>query len=190
MADAKSKKPPTQAPAAPPAATPSAASADPCLAAGTPGPEHEVLKAFEGTWKAAVSFWMQPGAAPMHAEGTMVNEWILGGRFLQQRYTSNFMGSPFAGQGLFGYNGVDRRYEGLWVDTMSTAMMLETGRYDASMRTFTMQGEVTDPASRKSMKKKTVITVDSPNQHTMSMHFADDGAKSFWKCMEIVYTRR
>jgi hypothetical protein len=170
-------------------AKPAAESADPCVTAGIPGPEHEVLKVFEGKWKATVSFWMQPGAAPMHAEGAMANEWILGGRFLQQRYTSNFLGSPFAGQGMFGYNNVDRRYEGLWADTMSTAMMLETGRYDASLRTFTMTGEVTEPGSRKIMRKKTVITIDSPDQHTMAMHFADDGAKSFWKCMEIVYTK-
>jgi len=166
------------------------AAADPCATAGVAGPEHEVLKAFEGTWKAAVSFWMQPGVPPIHAEGTMLNEWILGGRFLQQRYSSEFMGSPFAGQGLFGYNNVDRRYEGLWADTMSTAMMLETGRYDASLRTFTMTGEVTEPGSRKTMHKKTVITVDSPDQHTMSMHFADENAKNYWKCMEIVYTRK
>lgn len=180
------------APAKAPEGTPAAAGAaeDACAAAAGIGPEHQTLKAFEGSWKAAVSFWMHQGAAPIHAEGTMVNEWILGGRFLQQRYSSTFMGSPFSGQGLFGYNSVDRRYEGLWADTMSTAMMIETGRYDASLRTFTMQGEVTEPASRKVMKKKTVITIDSPTQHTMSMHFAEDGAKSFWKCMEIVYTKK
>ncbi len=162
---------------------------DPCMAAGIPGPEHEVLKAFEGTWNASVSYWMKPGEEPIHADGTMVNEWVLGNRFLQQRYTSDFMGTPFEGLGLFGYNNVDGRYEGLWGDTMSTGMMIETGKYDPGLQIFTMIGSVTEPASKNLMRKKTVITIDSPNQHTMSMHFSDEGIDTFWKCMEIVYTR-
>ena len=168
---------------------PKTAAVDPCIAAGVVGSEHEVLRAFEGTWKAAVNFWMKPGTQPVRAEGRMVSEWILGGRFLQQRYTSDFMGSPFAGQGLFGYNNVDRRYEGLWIDTLSTAMMTETGKYEPLLKSFVMHGVVTEPATRQVMKKKTVITIDSADQHTMSMHFSDPGGDTYWKCMEIVYTR-
>ena len=163
---------------------------DPCVAAGLPGAPHEKLQAFEGTWDAAVQFWMQPGADPVPSQGTMVNEWILGGRFLEQRYESDFMGSPFHGRGLFGYSQLDQRYEGFWVDTMSTGMLIESGSYDESTRTFTMLGQVTNPADGQVMRKKTIITVESETRHTMAMHFSEGEPEEFWKCMEIVYTKR
>ena len=162
---------------------------DPCMAAGIPGPQHELLKNFEGNFEAAVQFWMQPGAEPMASEGKMQSRWILGNRFLAQHYASDFMGMPFEGRGMFGFNNVDGRFEGVWADTMSTGMMTEAGSYDAGSKTFTMIGRVTNPETKKVMKKKTVISLTGPNQHTMSMHFCEDGAAEYWKCMEIAYTR-
>ncbi len=175
-----------------PTKNPSASAAgemDPCMAAGMPGPQHEVLTNLEGTWKAAVSFWMQPGAAPVTSEGRMVCAWILGKRFLEQRYQSNFMGTPFEGRGMFGHNNVDGRFEGVWADTMSTGMMTEAGSCNAETQTITMVGRVTNPENKKTMKKKTVICIASSKEHTMSMHFCEDGASEYWKCMEITYTR-
>ena len=174
---------PTQNPAVP------TGEIDPCLAAGMPGPQHQVLKNFEGKWNASVSFWMQPGAAPETSTGKMDCSWTLGGRFLEQRYQSNFMGMPFEGRGLFGHNNVDNRYEGVWADTMSTGMMTEAGTFNPETKTITMVGRVTNPENKKAMKKKTVISIASANEHTMSMHFCEDGATEYWKCMEIVYTR-
>ena len=170
--------------------SPTTGETDPCMAAGMPGPEHDVLKNFEGSWSAAVQFWPQPEAPPITAQGTMESAWILGGRFLEQNYESDFMGAPFHGRGLFGFNNVDGRYEGVWADTMSTGMMTEAGSFDEATKTFTMIGRVTEPASKKVMKKKTVIQIQDENRHTMSMHFCEEGATEFWKCMEIAYTRK
>ena len=162
---------------------------DPCMAAGIPGPQHELLKNFEGNFEAAVQFWMQPGAEPDASVGRMESRWILGNRFLEQKYSSTFAGMPFEGRGMFGYNNVDGRFEGVWADTMSTGMMTEAGTFDERTNTFTMVGRVTDPGSMKVMKKKTVIQFKDANEHSMSMHFCEEGATEYWKCMEIQYRR-
>ena len=53
--------------------------AEACAAAASMGPEHQSLARFEGTWRAEVKLWMQPGAEPQVSQGTMTNTLVLGG---------------------------------------------------------------------------------------------------------------
>src|SRR5262249_52979692 len=69
----------------------------------TPGPYHEMLKKFAGSWKTETKMWMGPGE-PQVSEGTAEASMILGGRFLKQEAKGNFMGQPFEGFGLTGYD--------------------------------------------------------------------------------------
>ena len=69
------------------------------------------------------SSWMAPGADPMVMDGTSENRWVMGGRYLEQRFNGNFMGMPFEGIGYTGYDNVKKQYWGTWMDNMSTGMM-------------------------------------------------------------------
>src|SRR6185436_13298643 len=62
------------------------------MAVATPGTPHKGLAALEGTWTAKVKSWMKPGAPPMESEGTAEQKMVLEGRFLEQRFSGNFMG--------------------------------------------------------------------------------------------------
>jgi hypothetical protein len=163
---------------------------DACAGAGALAAEHGLLKGFEGRWRAEVRMWMDPGQDLMVSTGVMVNRLVLGGRFLEQDYADD--AGMFQGRGLFGYNTIEQRWEGLWIDTMATFMMHEHGSYDAGTRTWEMSEEIRDPGSGHLMRKRSVVTVTDADRHTMAMFFTplageNEGRES--KCMEIAYER-
>lgn len=163
---------------------------DACMAAAQLTAEHELLKAFEGTWKAEAKMWMDPSADPMVSTGVMKNSLILGGRFIEHDYAND--DGNFFGKGHWGYNTVDKRWEGVWLDSMGTGMMIDYGQYDPAKKTWTMTGEVTDPASGEPMKKRSTVIVRDNDHHTMEMYFTattGEHAGVEMKIMEITYTR-
>lgn len=160
-----------------------------CIKAGTPGEAHQKLDYFAGTWQATVKHWMEPGSEPHESSGTMTNTWVLGNRFLRQDYSGEGMGGgTFEGTGYFGFNNVTGKYEGLWIDSMSTGMMTEAGDCDESGTVWTMTGQAEFPTPGTIMTKRSVITVHDKNRHTLEMYFAGPDGNEF-KAMEIEYTR-
>jgi hypothetical protein len=155
-----------------------------------PGPEHERLKSFLGTFKATVSIFTGPGD-PMVSTGTMTNTLELGGRFIKQDYKGDPLPGPtpmagFEGQGFWGFNKNTQRYEGFWIDTASTVMQHETGTLDDAGRVWTMTGEVVGPDGAVT-RRKSIITLVDDDHHSMESFFSQ-GDNEF-KGMEIQYVR-
>lgn len=157
------------------------------IKAATPGKMHEALKPFEGTFDVEMSFWMDPAQPPQKSKGSMVNTWVLDGRFLRQEYASTFMDMPFKGLGYWGYDNVDKKYIGSWMDTTATGVMNMTGTFDANTMTWTMICETKDPMG-KPMRMREVIRLKSKDEHVMEMYSTHDGKEH--KSMELVYTRK
>lgn len=152
--------------------------------------EHKRLAPFVGTFRAEVKIWMGPGE-PSISTGTMINTFELGGRFLQQVYKRDSGGGPFAnfeGRGYWGFNKATKKYEGFWIDTASTIMQMETGQVDKSGKVWTMAGSFTDPGSGRPMTKRSVITLQDKDHHSLEMFFPGPDGKDA-KGMEIRYTR-
>lgn len=163
---------------------------DACAAMGATTEAHERLKPFVGTFKAKVTMWFGPGD-PMVMTGVMVNTLELGGRFLHHVYTGDASHGPFPGfegRGYWGYNTVDNRYEGLWIDTACTFFQLEQGEVDTSGKVWTMHGSMTNPETGKPMKKKSIVTLEGKDTHKMESYF-DTGDGEWFKSMEIEYKR-
>ena len=158
------------------------------MRAGTPGAEHKALQPFVGTWNAKLSMWMEPGAPPMESTGTMVNAWIYGGRYLEQKFEGDVGGEKFSGTGVWGFDVAAGKYVGTWHDSMSTAIMRSTGPASKDGKTFRMDSVNTDPMTGKDSWGEEVITLDGPNQHTMAMY--ENRGGEMVKTMEIVYTRK
>ena len=94
----------------PAAAAPAAPAMDPAMMdammkAGEPGDAHKKLEGLVGTWDTKVSFWMMPGTDPMASAGVSTNQWVMGGRYLEQRFKGDMGGMPFEGVGYTGYHG-------------------------------------------------------------------------------------
>lgn len=149
------------------------------------GPQHESIARFAGTWRAEVRLWMGPAGEPNVSHGTMTSRMIMGDRFLQQEYHDD--AGMFEGRGFWGYNDVDERYEGFWIDVMANFFQLEYGQLDAAGKVYEMRGSMTNPQTGHEMQKRSVITYVGPDEHTIEMYFGAEQGEL--KAMEIRYQR-
>src|SRR6266508_3074293 len=83
-----------------------------------PGPEHEVLKKWEGTWNAKVKMGTNESPA------TATYKMICGGMWLMSDFQGQFADQKFSGQGLDSYAPEKKKYVSVWVDSISTRPML------------------------------------------------------------------
>jgi hypothetical protein len=160
------------------------------MKAATPGPEHAKLKTLEGNWTADVTATDPASGKEEKSTGTMKNQMILGGRYLKQDYSGTMMGMPFKGGGLVGYDNVKKKYTMLWVDEMSTQMMMSEGTFDESAKTLTTMCTMDCPVGETATKKtfKQVVTMSDDDHHTYDMfEVTPDGKEN--KVLTIKYTR-
>jgi len=152
----------------------------------TPGPEHQGLMKAVGAWTVDCKFWMQPGAAPVETKATAVFTSLLGGRYLRQEYKGMFMGRPFEGIGCTGFNNATRKYEDVWIDSMSTAMMVMRGTETTPGKVWEFSGTSTGPDGKET-KMRSVMTKVSDDEQVVEMFGNDGGVEMKW--MELRYTR-
>jgi Protein of unknown function (DUF1579) len=130
------------------------------------GPEHALLKKYEGKWTNKVTATMDPSQPPEVTEGTSEGMLQLGGRFVHMVHHGTMMGQPFEGMMLLGYDNLRQKYTAAWVDSMSTQIATYEGTYDAAKGTFTMIGTFVDPISMKSTHTRGVTAF--PTADTMT----------------------
>lgn len=158
------------------------------MKAATPGPEHKRLDALAGNWTYTMKAWMEPGQPPIESKGTEVRKWILGGRFQTQEVTGDFMGMPFSGYALYGYDNLKKKYMSVWMDSFGTAFSISEGTVDPSGKVFTFVHEDIDPTSGEKARTKDVIRIVGPDKYDLdSWRLLPDGKES--KMMEIRCTR-
>ena len=155
----------------------------------TPGDGQKKLEPLVGTFEARVRTWMDPSKPPDDTAGTSVNTWVLGDRYVQMKYEGVFLGESFNGIGYTGYDNVTKKYQGSWMDTASTGMMLSTGAVDAAGKVFTFKATTSDPATGKVTTADEKITIADNDHHTFEMWGKGPDGKTF-KMMEIQYTRK
>ncbi len=155
----------------------------------TPGDAHKMLATSVGTWDTTVKSWWQPGAPPMESKGTAENRMIMGGRFLEGRFTGTMMDMPFEGLGYTGYDNYKKKYVSTWMDNMGTGVMTSMGSGDPSGKTMTFTGEMDDPMEGKTKPFKNTFTMVDNDHHTFEMWSAGPDGKMA-KVMEIHYTRK
>ena len=161
---------------------------DAWMKASTPGDAHKKLDGMVGTWNVTVKSWMAPGTPPMESTGTAVNAWVLGGRWMEEKFTGSFMNMPFQGIGYTGYDNIKKQYIGTWMDSMSTAVMMSTGK-GGSGNTWEFASSMDDPMSGKTMPVTEKVTFTDADHHTMEMWSPGPDGKMF-KMMEIAYSRK
>lgn len=156
--------------------------------AGKPGVQHEVLKQMVGTWDSEVRMFMPGMAEPAVSHGTMVNTMIHDGRYLQNEFRGEFDGEAFSGSGQFGYSNLGKKWQGTWLDSMSTSITFMTGTFDGRKGEWTMTGEIDHPMGYRA-KQRDVITLQGSDAHSMTSYLTTkEGVEE--KTMEILYTRK
>jgi hypothetical protein len=152
----------------------------------TPGAMHDVLAKSVGEWKTEIKSWMDPNMPPTVTEGKSVCESILGGRYFKSTETSNFMGMPFEGLSLSGYDNATKKFFSYWVDNMSTGGMILEGSYDEATKTFTYAGSGMSFTGEYKVREIIQLINDDETMFTMYM---EEGGKPEMKMMEIKYSR-
>jgi hypothetical protein len=159
----------------------------PDMTLAQPGPEHQALAKLAGTWDVAAKMWMEPGKDPMESKGTAKMEVILDGRYLRQDYRGDFMGQPFTGIGIEGFDRVKNAYTSTWLDSMSTGIMHMDGTSSDGGKTITYEGDYSCPMEKRQIQGRTVTKIIDDKTFTVTMYATREGSEA--KTMELRYTR-
>jgi hypothetical protein len=155
---------------------------------GTPGVPHRLLASMAGSWSTKIRNWCEPGKPPRESSGSSEQKMILDGRFLQQEFTGEMMGSPFTGIGVTGYDNHTQKYVSTWIDSMSTAILYFEGTAGSDGKTITQEACYDDPV-RGPMKWRSVTRIVDDHTHFFEMYSTDTSGREE-KMMEITYRRR
>jgi hypothetical protein len=154
----------------------------------TPGAPHKMLAKLAGTWTTRTKGWMEPDKPPMEGTGICEQKMLLDGRYLQQEYTGDMMGSPFAGINLLAYDNHTGKYMSVWIDSMSTAIYYFEGTADADGRTITQESRYDDPVRGPTVWRSVTRIVDDDTLE-YEMYLTSRGGKED-KMMEMTVTRK
>ena len=154
---------------------------------GTPGAPHKVLASMVGSWITKIKSWTEPDKPPMESTGTSEQKMVLGGRFLQQDFTGEMMGSPFTGIGVTGYDNHTKKYVSTWIDSMSTGIYFFEGTAVPDGKTITQESRYDDPAQGP-MMWRSVTRIEDDNTLKYEMYTTRQGEKEE-KMMEMTLTR-
>jgi hypothetical protein len=170
----------------PPAMDPAAQQA--MMQAMAPGEHHEHMKKLAGNFDYTIKMWMDPSAPPTESTGKRTAEFLLGGRYLQEKISGSFMGMPFEGISLMAYDNLAKEYVSTWIDNMGTGIMVSHGQCDGKGTTWTMTGESIDPATGKKITMKSVTKLVDANTITMEMSSPGPDGKDM-KMIELTMKR-
>ena len=158
------------------------------LARMNPGPMHQKLQPLAGEWQIAGKWRMTPEEDWQEFTATMTRKWIMDGRFLQEDVKSEFMGQPFAGMGLIGYDNVREEYTSAWVENMSTGIMVSTGSIGKD-GVLSFEGEYSNSMTgEKNCWAKSTTRMETPTKHIYS-GFAKDASGKEFQNMEMIATK-
>ena len=155
---------------------------------GTPGPAHKVLEPRVGKWTYEMKCFESPGATATPSKGTSEAKWSMNGRFIEDKVTGDFMGQPFHGTAMVGYDNLKKKYISTWMDDMSTGIMYSEGTYDPATKTFTYSGECPDVMTGKFVKSRSTEKWTDADHVVMQSFKPGPDGKEFM-AGEMNYTR-
>ncbi len=152
-----------------------------------PGDMHKMLANSVGEWDLEFEMFM-PGMEPMKSTGHSTIVAVLGGRYIQEQLSGSFMGMPFEGMNMIGYDNHNKVFTSTWFDTSSTWPITATGTWDKTTRTLAMKGVMKDAANMDGRPYRHV-TREIDEDHFVSDMYDTIPPVGDVKVMTIVYKR-
>ena len=156
----------------------------------TPGVYHEKMAKSVGDWTAKTQFWMAPNSEPMVSEGNVKAEMILGGRYLQMKFTGNMMGMPYEGISTDGYDNGKKIYFNTYLDNMGTGIMYSEGKYDDKSKLLVYTGKMFDPSQGKDVPFRETIQMLDDTHMNMEMFYPNPKDGKEFRAMRIEYVKK
>ncbi len=161
-----------------------------CMDAGTPGEMHKLMAEGVGTWAAKSTMWMTPDSEPSTSDCTVKVSTMMDGRFTKCEMSGEMAGmGPFSGFGLQGYDNVSKKFQGTWVDSMGTGMMMGTGDISSDGKTMNWTYTFNCPVAKKQATMRQVERITGKDTRTMQMFGPDPKTGKEYKIMEMTMTR-
>lgn len=161
------------------------------MAYSTPGEMQKMLAKSDGTWTGETTMWMENGAKPMMSKSEATNKMMYGGRYQITNHKGDFMGMPFEGMSIVGYDNSKKKFVSTWIDNMGTGIMHSEGDWNASTKSVEFKGKMTDPSRPgKDCDFREVFTFVDDNNQKLEMYGPDSKTGKEYKTMEIKYTRK
>ncbi len=156
---------------------------------GTPGEQHQQLAKKVGEWQIDGKMWHVPNSEPELFDGTSNFKTIMGGRFLLEKIDgSEFMGMPFEGRSISGYDNLTQTYFVYFFDNMGTGVSQYTGTPSGDGKTIHYTVRVPDIMTGKYKTARAVETTLSDDKITFTMYDTTPEGQEFTS-MEIIMTR-
>jgi len=152
-----------------------------------PGEHHKHLKMMAGTWDVESKMYMIPGQV---MKGTYVETARIqpGGFWLISDIKGTFMGMPFHGHAVLGYEAHKKQYSGIWVDSFASILVTSTGHCKNNGKLNIMTGKGYDPMKKRNVTMRQITEIKDKNTKIFKM-FDVQGEKETL-IMEAVYKRR
>ena len=110
------------------------------------GDEHKWLAGLAGKWKTSCKQSIRPGSALVESAGTSEFKLLMDGRYLiENNLSAGSLGNSQA-MGVIGFNNVTRKFERVWFDTHSTAMVKSEGDFIKDRDEIRWTDQWSDPA--------------------------------------------
>ncbi len=143
------------------------------------GPEFDALKKSVGKWDMTMKMQGQ------EFKGTGDYKMGVGGLWLVSDVEIDMGGMKFVGHGMDTYNAKEKKFVGVWLDSMTPSAMNTEGSYDAATKTLTMSGEAPGPDG-KPAKFTNKIKWKDDDHYTFAMYQGDAKEPEF----TIEYARK
>jgi hypothetical protein len=144
--------------------------ASPSAALGAPppvSPEQDVLKQWAGNWEATIESTGRDGKPVKNAAKATVR--LLGKRWLITDFDGTFLGAPFIGHEVLGYDPLAKKYLLNWVDGSATSFATGEGLYNSQSKTLTLTVTGRDDTTGKPTTWRQVDIWKDPDHHEWSL---------------------
>jgi hypothetical protein len=150
--------------------------------AAKPVEQHALLANKVGVWDATMSGMGMESKAVYDCR-KLGELWVVGD------YKGDFMGAPFVGHEVWGFDSKKGKYVSTWVDNWSDRAMSFEGAYDAATKTLAMWTDGTNPMTGEPMRERHDSKfIDADNWEFTMNHPGPDG--KYAPAMTIRYKRR
>jgi hypothetical protein len=146
-----------------------------------PAPELKVLQQSVGTWTADLTIM---GEA---SKGKETCRFDMNGFWLVTDFEGSFMGAPFKGHGVTGFDASKKRFVGVWVDSSGSPLSIIEGTASADGKVLTQHTEGLDMTGKPARFRHITTFKDKDHRTFEVTQLLPDGKEQ--AIMSIQYTR-
>ena len=147
--------------------------------------EHKMLKMDEGVWDAKITLWSGPDTEPIRSNAKETNT-MIGALWSIGKLEGNIAGMDYVGHATLGYDPMQKKYVGTWIDSLTPVITHMSGTYDPKTKTLILY-YTTYGQDGQEEKRKNVMVYKDEKTRDFIMYLKK--GEEWTQAMEILYKR-